>query len=294
MEYETLKKTYYKDPTPEKALWQAEYERRFASPSARHIPIEIRQLGRRKGYPAFFCYTEQAMLLLQSIYEKQAQLTLAKNECPAVLLSQLALGSLVDEIQSTNDIEGVCSTRREIRDIIEEKRLSGHAVHLMSVVRQYQQLLARKDISFHTCADIRHFYDAFVLDEVASENPKNHPDGQWFRADCVSIESGTGKEKHRGLMPESAIIEAMEQALALLHTETIPLWVRLAIFHFYLSISTHFMTEMAGPAALSFPISSENIWICSSVCASPLSSTGTRISITGYLMQWRPSGTAAN
>lgn len=232
MNYETLKKIYYKDKSANKENWSAEYHKRFTSSSARHFPLEIRQLGRKEGYPAFLCYTERLAILLQDIYEKQNQLSFLKEQCPSVLLRQQALYSLVDEIQSTNDIEGVRSTRKEIRDTMENRSISGDSLHLMSVIKQYEHLINRTNIDFRKCSDIRHFYDIFVLDEVVSEHPKHRPDGQWFRADSVSIETITGKEKHRGLMPESAIIEAMQQALSILHDESIPFLVRLAVFHY--------------------------------------------------------------
>ena len=45
MDYVSLTKLYYKSPDS----YESEYESRFNSPSARHIPISIKQFGHKKS-----------------------------------------------------------------------------------------------------------------------------------------------------------------------------------------------------------------------------------------------------
>lgn len=63
----------------------------------------------------------------------------------------------------------------------------------------------------------------------------------------MQIEAATGKTIHQGLYPESRIIEALDQALRILHSEEYPLLIRLALFHYFFVYIHPFMMEMAEP-----------------------------------------------
>lgn len=71
----------------------------------------------------------------------------------------------------------------------------------------------------------------FAHEEVIKEDPRNKLDGEIFRHGSVDIASVTGKTIHRGLYPESSIIDALTQALAILHDENMPLLARVSGFH---------------------------------------------------------------
>lgn len=226
MEYISLKKIHYTQPDVEDSI----YSKRFNSELARHFGLDIKQYNHNKAYPAFMCYTEAMMLLQEKINQKYEQFLYIINSVPPVVLQQFSLLCIVDEVKSTNDIEGVKSTRREIEKILEE---SSHSNSRMgSVVQKYQNLLTKDIIPFITCQDIRNFYDSFAHDEVSKDTPSNRLDGTIFRKDSVDVTSATGKTIHRGLYPESQIIDAMSQALSILHNENIPSLVRISVYHY--------------------------------------------------------------
>lgn len=152
------------------------------------------------------------------------------NTVPPVVLRQFSLACIVDEVKSTNDIEGVKSTRREISMVLDEGSSADN--RMSSVVHKYQNLLSKDDIPFSTCQDIRNFYDNFAHEEVIKEDPRNKLDGEIFRHGSVDIASVTGKTIHRGLYPESSIIDALTQALAILHDENMPVLARVSVFHY--------------------------------------------------------------
>lgn len=58
-------------------------------------------------------------------------------------------------------------------------------------------------------------------------------DGGIFRKDPVDIESEIGKIIHRGLYPEAKVIETMDVALKILHSQDFPFLVRLGLFHYF-------------------------------------------------------------
>ena len=166
-----------------------------------------------KSYPAFFCYTEEFALLSEEVYRKHEELLQALQVVPPLVLEQFVLGSLVDEVRATSDIEGVHSTRREIKEVVTGVTRSAR---FSSIVGKYQNILEdSSQMNFQTCQDVRTFYDEFAHKEVVLINPTDELDGMLFRRDSVEVTSPTGKILHRGVHPESRIIQMLGVALRL-------------------------------------------------------------------------------
>lgn len=228
MKFISLTKYFYQHTQEE---YETEYIRRLEAPFTVHFNIPIHQYNRKSAYPAFLCYTGEILRLVEKFYKTYEQFLYTVNAVPPVVLYQFTRLSIVEEVKSTNDIEGVRSTKKEIREIIEKKGTHYH--RLQSVVHQYLELLGEEEIKFDTCQDIRNFYDDFTHQEITRENPQNRLDGSLFRKEPVQIQAATGKTIHQGLYPESRIIEALDQALRILHSEEYPLLIRLALFHYF-------------------------------------------------------------
>ena len=228
MKFISLTKYFYQHTQEE---YETEYIRRLEAPFTVHFNIPIHQYNRKSAYPAFLCYTGEILRLVEKFYKTYEQFLYTVNTVPPVVLYQFTRLSIVEEVKSTNDIEGVHSTKKEIREIIEKKGTHYH--RLQSVVHQYLELLGEEEIKFDTCQDIRNFYDDFTHQEITRENPQNRLDGSLFRKEPVQIQAATGKTIHQGLYPESRIIEALDQALRILHSEEYPLLIRLALFHYF-------------------------------------------------------------
>lgn len=228
MKFISLTKYFYQHTQEE---YETEYIRRLEAPFTVHFNIPIHQYNRKSAYPAFLCYTGEILRLVEKFYKTYEQFLYTVNTVPPVVLYQFTRLSIVEEVKSTNDIEGVYSTKKEIREIIEKKGTHYH--RLQSVVHQYLELLGEEEIKFDTCQDIRNFYDDFTHQEITRENPQNRLDGSLFRKEPVQIEAATGKTIHQGLYPESRIIEALDQSLRILHSEEYPLLIRLALFHYF-------------------------------------------------------------
>ena len=155
---------------------------------------------------------------------------------PGVATNQYPKKCLIDEIVITNKIEGVHSSRKEIGDaldVLEVQSIRKGKYHrFVGLVKKYLKLMAQEEIPLETSKDIRAIYDEVFLKEVLHEDPSNAPDGEIFRKDSVSVHSETDKVIHTGLMPESRIIEATEQALDFLNDESIEELFRVCIFHY--------------------------------------------------------------
>ena len=226
MEYESLIKIYYKRP----AEHNKTYVERFNSPLTRHFDFQIQEYNHRNKYPAFFCYTEEFAVLMEGIYKKHEDLLQALQAVPPLVLEQFILSSVVDEVRATSDIEGIHSTRKEIKEVVSG---SVQSARFSSIVAKYKSILTDSaPMQFKTCADIRAFYDEFIHKEVITNDPTHKLDGDLFRRDSVDITSGSGKILHRGVQPEKRIIELLNVTLGILHNPDMPLLARVAIFHY--------------------------------------------------------------
>lgn len=231
MKYIPLSKVYYQNIS-DSQKYLDEYTARFNASYTRHFPVSIRQMNRKISYPVFYCYTEEMILLIQHIYEQFQRIQYLSQNIPETLMTQYAFSCLIDEVQATNDIEGVRSTKKQIQNALEDKPLPKNFRHLSSVIDKYKKILDKERLSFASCQDVRDFYDGFVLQEVLQEHPDYMPDGAIFRAGPVEITSKTNRPKHIGVLPESEIISCMDIALQILHDPKIPFLPRLSAFHY--------------------------------------------------------------
>lgn len=229
MSYVELRKLYYKD----ESLYRAEYEERFSSPDTVKLNFNI------KSNPAFFVQTAEISQLIYQILRSDKNIYKLSQALPGVAIDQFTRRCLIDEIILTNKIEGVYSTRKEISNVLDEladrsKKKRGKMQRFSGLVANYSKLKNREFVKITSCADIRQLYDEIVLPEVLEEDSKNAPDGRIFRKDSASVFDGTDKEIHRGVSPESAIIEEMEKALAFLNDDNIEGLYRISCFHYLL------------------------------------------------------------
>ena len=228
MNYQTLHSLYYKD----ESKWNREYQSRFCNPFTRHFNIEIRQFKHRHSHSAFYCPTEEILLLQDCIMSEFVQFIGVLQAIPGVGIKQFLHSCLVEEIKSSNDIEGVRSTRKEIRLALAATPEERRKLRLGGIVSKYIKILNRESIPLSTCNDIRALYDELLSDEIRREDPSNLPDGKIFRKGSVDILAPSQKTVHRGIFPEEKIIRDMDAALGILPDQAIPFFVRIAVFHY--------------------------------------------------------------
>lgn len=205
------------------------YESIYHSEFAHIIGIPLRQMNASHSYPAFYYYTETMVQILSDIMMELRDLSILADRLPGVAIHSFQRTCLIEEIQSSNEIEGVRSTRKEIQNAMDESQNNG--IRLWSMVHKYQKLQQKEEIPFRTSRDLRVFYDEFLADEIRRSDETNLPDGKLFRKETVEIWNGT-RIIHRGILPEEKIISYMDTALAILQNEHIPGLIRVSIFHY--------------------------------------------------------------
>ena len=222
---ENLCKIFYSN---HKAHQQA-YLDRFNSPSAVHLPFKIKQFNHNKEFQAFFYYHQDLSLLTQNIYSEFSQFINILDSVPAIVQQQFALSCVIDEVHSTSSIEGIHSTHRELKDILD---CNNHSAHFSSIIKKYEMLMSGSYPQFLSCLDIRTFYDGCTNDDIIADNPNNRLDGILFRKEAADVLSPSGKTIHRGITPEDKLIQILSYALDFLNDKTIPALVRIAAFHY--------------------------------------------------------------
>lgn len=256
MAYQELRKLYYKDPK----VYKEVYEARFHSEDAVLLDFDV------SGKQAFFIQSTEVLRLALQIERTDKEVRQLSARLPGVAKKQYSRKCLIDEIVLTNKIEGVHSSRKEIGEVLDDLEARstkvGKKKRFLGLVNKYLKLMVREPLTLQTCADVRAVYDELFLEEVVSEVADHAPDGTIFRKELSEVRSATDKVIHKGLMPESRIIEAMEQALRFLHDESIDLLYRLCIFHYMIEyihpfydgngrlgrfIVSYYLTELLDP-----------------------------------------------
>lgn len=218
MEYELLSKIFYKKPTEYESI----YDARFNSEASIKLPIKIHE------NVGFIFNTNEITKLLVKIYKTINKINLLRTHLPNIAINSYIIKSLKDEIAITNEIEGVRSTRKEIEDAIDSIK-NDKSARFKGLVDKYFKLISNEIIPLNNCEDIRTIYDALVLPEIEKENL---PDGILFRKEPVQVVSATQKEKHRGIMPESKIIESLDLCLDFLKSDDIDSLIKISAFHY--------------------------------------------------------------
>lgn len=215
--YISLSKIYYSDPKNYEKL----YLEKFNNEVSEHIKFS------NFSSELFFLYTKNIANLLNDIQKNNGLVIRLCEILPEVAVESFRRKCLIDEILQTNEIEGVHSTRKEIYSILEkpssQKRFNG-------IVNKYLKL--SEETKIEKSEDVRKIYDQLVSNEIKSDNTNSVLDGEIFRKDPVGIYTVTGKELHKGIHPENKIIESMNEAITILHSEKINPLIAITIFHY--------------------------------------------------------------
>lgn len=223
MKYVQLKKMFHIDENKCNEL----YFKRFNSETANHLGIKL-----NNEYECFYLINDEILSLLDKIYMLNTWLEkiMASNVLPNSAKEYLIISTLVEEIRSSNQMEGIYSTRKELKDMLIDntpksyKRFSG-------MINKYEKLRKEQFLKLNSVSDVRALYDEILLEDVINEDEKDKPDGVIFRKGSVEISSGT-KVIHQGVVGENNIIDMIEKSLKILNNEDINFLIRIAVFHY--------------------------------------------------------------
>ena len=206
--------------------YQEEYNSRYNSDTTIRLNVTIGDNF------AFICQTPEIYKQIISIERMDKAVDAVANTLPQLAIAQFTSKCLIDEILLTNNIEGVHSTRKEIGEILQDLSTRDKRNRFVGLVAKYAALEENQTMAFKSCQDIRKVYDDIFYEEIKATDPENLPDGEIFRRSGVEVQSATQKVIHKGLSPESKIIDTMNQSLEVLNNDNIDIFIRIAVFHY--------------------------------------------------------------
>ena len=136
---------------------------------------------------AFFNYDVEIMELVAKINSYNHRINFVFDFLPNIAQSQYMRRSLIDEIEYTNQIEGIILTRKDINDLITEiEKKTSTNNRFEGIVNRYLMLTEEK-VKLNASSDIRKLYDEMLYNEIKAEDEKNLPDGLVFRKEAVHV-----------------------------------------------------------------------------------------------------------
>lgn len=233
MEYPELAKLFHMDKSSSRNTANIEeFQRRKTMDST----FLVRQY--KNGEDLFIAMPREMLVLMESVLRADRKSSAMMRSIPPIGVAALIRGLVLDEVVSTNAIEDIHSTRKQIEEALEAqnadnvqfRRFKELALLYMGLSDNPELTLPEKP------KDIRTIYDA-VMESELLESKK--PDGELFRKDGVDVKAGGIRVLHRGAEPESKIIDGMENMLALTKRDDIPGLIS--------AIASHYIFESVHP-----------------------------------------------
>lgn len=232
--YEPLAKLFHKDASPERYTNnEREARLRLESPSTFRTGIEL------EHGELFLAMPRELTVAHETILRAECRVSKLWGALPGIARWAYLRGLIMDEIVSSNDIEGIHSSRREVAEALDS--LNGDARsdrtrRFREFARLYLELSDEDHVMPREPRDIRTVYDRIVGTEISAEDL---PDGKLFRSGGVDIVSPAQKVLHSGVNPEPRISEMLAQMIDLASSSEIPAT--------YAAMLAHFLFEYIHP-----------------------------------------------
>ncbi|WP_108671377.1 Fic family protein [Peribacillus acanthi] len=230
MQYEKLSKIFYKYDSKTHLL---EYEKRISGYGSYKTNLTIKPFRKGnvidKDENLFFVNVDKLARLYEEILLNSCTIQLAVKQLPPFAVEPYFHKLIINEAQSNNEIEGIRSTKEELSHVLEHVIDSKSAAkkRFLGMMKTYN-FIDKLD-PFDTVEDFKKLYDELVADEIPKQK---QPDGTFFRAKGVNVTDGA-IVTHRGIEPESKIIEKINELILFLKSSEIPDLYKFMIAHYY-------------------------------------------------------------
>lgn len=218
MAYQPLSKLFYMDDSSDR------FKNNEELAAARLGADASFRLGVTTGAgELFLAVPHELSVLNERVLRMERKVSLSLNSMPPVARGSLIRDLVINEVVSTNELENIHSTRRQINEVLEDAGGEGESL----AVRRFRELaklyLGLSDPSVtvpQTLEDIRSVYDRVMAGEPLGKSEL--PDGVLFRRERVEVIGRGGKVLHEGAYPEAAIEEGLTKMMQIASSEEMP------------------------------------------------------------------------
>lgn len=171
-------------------------------------------------------------LLTQKIQENSKHILELAEQLPGVARQQFYNEQLYKAVISTDEIEGIKTTRKEVS--IAHKSLvqrTKEKVRLQSTVRLYNDIQENNLLTINSLETIRNIYDQLTDGEIDEEDIL---DGFLFRNDIVSvIDANTNKAEHIPPNSEQQISTMLQSWIRFINDHSVPVLIKSFLAHYF-------------------------------------------------------------
>jgi Fic family protein len=180
----------------------------------------------------FYNYTPSMITAIDKIRKNQVDLNDVYRRLPEIARERFVLDMIADELKSSNDLEGVNSTKEEILETARKLSVNGrYQGRMASMINSYMKIFYDNLKPPQNSNDVRKIYDFITKGEIADADL---PDGEVFRKEsCYVQDKISGEVLHHGIMPEEKIINSMDRILDFVNGDAGQDMINIAVFHYY-------------------------------------------------------------
>lgn len=165
-------------------------------------------------------------ILIEEILDNSKNIDKIAEQIPIAARKAVINRIIVNEIQSTNDIEGVKSTKKELRNTLEYVD-RGEESEFSRIISTYLNILNSDNIYINKISDIRALYDDLFR---GSDSVDEYVEGDLFREEFAYIYINNQKI-HCGTKA-SEINAKMDKLVNLMNRKDIPFLIKAVICHY--------------------------------------------------------------
>lgn len=233
MAYKTLRVLSYSQSIPNIS---EEYERRFNGESAVKTNLWMSPNERDHksiaSHQIFCVLTPDIYKMTISMMQRSETIKRLISELPDVASDQFFLETLVNELMSTNEIEGVRSTRKELYSaVMSALKKEKTPMRFRSLANIYLGIWRNRSIKINDVTQIRTAWEYVRAGEIKKSDL---PDGKVFRSKEVYInDAASGQAIHWSSPDEEQVRQDMEALIQFMNDNETPFILKTLISHFF-------------------------------------------------------------
>lgn len=202
--------------------------------------LEIKPIDQPDKFELYYVPTNATIELISEISRIDIMLGNIYEDLPGLAQRNFFIDMLSQELQSTNELEGVRSSKEEIvkttrKMLNDSNKIRTIKDRFKNVIKSYFELKEGNLKPPLDSQDCRKIYDEITSDGISKED---FPDGKYFRKDITYVYKNN-KEIHRGISDgartEDIIIDKIDDLFDFMNKSNISLHrlIKIAISHYY-------------------------------------------------------------